>query len=193
MYSGHLDKEKASGTRTSVKTTPREGRKQKIVANITGSKLKHSPREPELPPSITTPCWMGFPQGCCSPHNHQGKSPHITHVRGAELFLGNFALVTPTCGTPASKISFLSPWHPFQKHTLSVQPDFICVLSLSFFAYLMVHVLYYSLPPVTCRVLLACGLCHCLGQRRFRTSWFHSHFPSVLFCGLRYITPLSYV
>lgn len=167
-----------------MKTTPREGGKQKTVANITGSKLKHPPREPELPPSITTPC---FPQVCCSPHHH------ITQVRGSELFLGRFALVTPTCGTPASKISFLSPWHPFQKHTLSVQPDFTCVLSLSFFAYLMAHVLYYSLPPVTRCVLLACALCHCLGQRRFRTSWFHSHFPSMLFCGLRHITPLNYV
>lgn len=70
-----------------------------------------------------------------------------------------------------------SAQYPFQKHSLSVQPAFTYVLSVSFFAYLMSHVSSCSLPPVTLWVLLLCGLCHCLGQRRFRTSWFLSHFP----------------
>lgn len=156
----------------------------------------NSSTPPELLPSITAPCSTGcfaFHRGAALLKTTRVKSPHVTQVRGAEFFLGSFTLVTLTCGTPASRISFLCPWHPFQKLALSVQPDFTYVLSLSFFAYLMSHVSYYSLPPVTCCVLLACGLCHCLGQRRFRTSWVCSHFPSVLFCGLTHISALHYV
>lgn len=103
MYSGHLDKEKAPGTRTSVKTALREGGKQKAVANITGSKLKHSPREPEFFHHSTLG-WFAFHRGAALLKTTRVKSPHITQVRGAELFLGSFILVTPTCGTPASKI-----------------------------------------------------------------------------------------
>lgn len=134
-----------------MKTTPREGGKQRTVANITGSKLKHSRRELPVLPSQHPAPWAGLlAQGCSSPQNHQAEKPPHNTGQGAELFLGSFTLVSPTCGTPASRTSFLSPWHPFQKHTLSVQPDFTYVLSLSFFAYLTSHVSWGSVPPVCC-------------------------------------------
>lgn len=50
-------------------------------------------------------------------------------------------------------------------------------LYLSLLIWCLTYVSYHSQPSVTCCVLLIFGLCHCLGQRRFGTSWFCSHFP----------------